>query len=485
MRRPNGRRRALLVAYCFPPVGGAGVQRPVKWVKYLRRAGWDVTVLTPSNPSVPALDETLCADIPAGTEILRARTLEPAYDVKRSASGPAADGAAWSAPLRWARSAALRVAKTVLQPDPQVLWYPAAVREASRHLERVPHDVVVCTAPPYSAFFIGQAIKRRFGVPLVLDYRDEWDLTGRYLENVPRDVVSRVVQERQQRALLRAADAVIATTQASLDHLGERIRALGGAARQVCIYNGYDAEDFAAPRGPTPEVPPTNRFRLVYSGTLWNLTTIEPLVEAALAIHRTSPSLLGNLELVVVGRKTPEQERILARMAVTACRVNNLAYCEHHTALSWVRSSSALCLLLSDVPGAERVVPAKLFEYLAARKEMLSVLPDGEAARIARRFQPAGCFRPGDVDGIRRWLTDRLAGAPSADAPPRSQERTRARGDDIEEFSRERQTDRLVDLLESLVSPDAHGENGDPRASAATSPSAMSSEPRSRKWQAS
>lgn len=485
MKRPGDRPRALLVAYCFPPVGGAGVQRPVKWVKYLERAGWDVTVLTPSNPSVPALDESLCADVPAGTKILRARTLEPAYDVKRSVAGSAAGGAAWSAPFRWARSAAVRVAKTVLQPDPQVLWYPAAVREAAHHLERVPHDVVVCTAPPYSAFFIGQAIKRRFGIPLVLDYRDEWDLTGKYLENVPRDVVSRVVQEQQQRALLRASDAVIATTQASLDQLGERIRAVGGSARQVCIYNGYDAEDFAAPHAPAPEVPRTNRFRLVYCGTLWNLTTIEPVVEAALAVHRASPALLENLELVVVGRKTPEQERILARMAVTSCEVKNLAYCEHQTALAWVRSSSALCLLLSDVPGAERVVPAKLFEYLAARKEMLSVLPDGEASRIARRFQPAGCFRPGDVDGIGRWLAERLAGAPSADAPPKSQERTRAAGEDIEEFSRERQTGRLVALLDDLVSPGGQGAKGAPRTSAADIRSAMSSEPRSPKWQSS
>jgi glycosyltransferase involved in cell wall biosynthesis len=402
-------------------------------------------VLTPSNPSVPVLDESLLADIPAETEILRARTWEPGYSFKKGASTRSKDPSSiWSAPRRWAKLAALEIAKTVLQPDPQVLWYRNAIKAATTLLTKTPRDAIICTAPPFSSFLIGQTLKRRFGVPLVLDYRDEWDVTSLYKENVPHDWFSRFVQEREQRMLLRSADAIIATTQASLDRLGERLAEIGHSPRRVCIYNGFDLEDFERfASAEQPPAQPFSRFRLVYTGTLWNLTNIEPLVHAAVDLHRAHPERARKLELVCVGRKTPEQQHILERVATTGCTLTNLEYCEHARVLSWLRSSDALCLLLADVPGAERVVPAKLFEYLAARKDLLAIVPDGEAARIVERFHPDGRFRPTDIIGIRGWLADRLerGSAPSGVAL----------GTDIDEFSRERQTARLLELLDTLT----------------------------------
>ncbi|MDZ4683681.1 MAG: glycosyltransferase [Planctomycetaceae bacterium] len=490
-RRRRG--RLLLVAYCFPPVGGAGVQRPVKWVKYLHRAGWDVTVLTPSNPSVPVRDDSLLAEVPEDTVFLRPRTWEPDYNVKK---GLAADSGRRSLTSR-VRGVVQSVAKAALQPDPQVLWYWNAVREAARHLAATPHDAIVCTAPPYSSFLIGRTLKRRFGLPLVLDYRDEWDMSSQYLEHAQRDWFSQSVQERMQRRVLAAADAVIATTQASADRLTKRLRAIGSSTAAHCIYNGFDVEDFTDHCAPPRRE--TGTFRLIYTGTLWNLTSIQPLVSAVESLNGSRPDAVAKLEIICVGRKTPEQAACLERLQNLGCRLSLHDYCAHDQVLEWMHGSDALCLLLSDVPGADRVVPAKLFEYLAARKDLLAIVPDGEAARLVERFFPEGRFAPSDVAGIRGWLESRLDQIP-APSPPSSGERVGVRGrtlhsvsesrttsghpsersapspypsppktgergpdeelwldsglptaDDIDEFSRERQAERLLEVLEELT----------------------------------
>ena len=456
-------RRVLLIAYNFPPVGGAGVQRPAKWAKYLRRFGWDVTVLTTENPSVPVRDESLLADLPEDVRIVRARTWEPDYRVKQSLVGAETERPSLLRRLKSAaKGLARRCVKLALQPDPQVLWNPNALRAGAAVLREQPHDAILVTAPAYSSFLVGAALKRQFGLPLILDYRDEWDLSGKYLENAQRDWFSRVVQERMQRRLLRQADAVVATTRASTTNLANKLAALRHSVPAVCIYNGFDAEDFgersivegrgltvsedAACRAICPSTlnPQPSTFRLVYTGTLWNLTDIEPLVKAIESLSASQPELVRKLELVCVGRKTPEQQQVLDRVRATTACLKAIDYCDHAEVLDWLNSADGVCLLLSDVPGAERVVPAKLFEYLAIRKEMLTIAPHGETADIANRFFPQGHFVPSDHSAIAAWLENRLSVVGHT-----HDERALRQG--LDEFSRESQTARLAVLLNELV----------------------------------
>lgn len=447
-------KRLLLVAYNFPPVGGAGVQRPVKWAKYLGRLGWDVTVLTTLNPSVPVRDESLLAEVPADVAIVRARTWEPDYRVKQNLISASPDkrlGLVQQA-ISALRGVTRRCVKLALQPDPQVLWNYHAIRAGAKVLRERRHDAILVTAPAYSSFFIGAALKRKFGLPLILDYRDEWDLSGKYLENAQRDWISRIVQTRMQSRLLKSADAVVATTELSTAALAEKLSALRHHIPAHCIYNGFDADEFDSSKGSVSfadttviDPPDAGTFRLVYTGTLWNLTDITPLVRGIEQLNATYPDLAARLEVVCVGRKTPEQLEALARLNATPTRLRLVDYCDHSAALQWMRSANGLCLLLSDVPGANRVVPAKLFEYLAVRKDMLAICPPGETADIVRRFFPRGHAAPGDLPVITRWLETRIR---NADVPS-----TAANTDScgLDEFSRENQTRRLVELLNSLV----------------------------------
>jgi glycosyltransferase involved in cell wall biosynthesis len=295
-------KRVLLICYQFPPVGGAGVQRVAKFVKYLPVFGWAPSVLTVANPSVPVYDRSLGADIPPETLVCRARTWEPGYAFKAAVS--AAHGAPFGGRARGRHLAgrpARGVTNLLLQPDPQVLWFPGAVREGARLLAAVRHAAVVASGPPFSAFLVGAALSRRAGLPLVLDYRDEWELSF-YMENKRPDRLARSLQGQMQQRLVRAARAVVATTRRSSEAL-ERVRdAAGSGARVTWIYNGFDPTDFPpAPLGPRRRGAP---YRLAYVGTLWDLQSVAPLVEAVLRLARRAPELAAGLELVFAGRRT-------------------------------------------------------------------------------------------------------------------------------------------------------------------------------------
>ena len=169
-------RRVLVVAYVFPPAGGAGVQRVTKFVKYLPEFGWDCSVLTVANPSVPVFDETLANEIPESTVMRLAKTLEPGYALKNavSAGSDGSNGATQTGGFRKLLKSTIRaVGNAVLQPDSQILWYPGAVKEGMQLLSELKHDAIFATAPPFSSFVTAAALSRRSGLPLIVDYRDE------------------------------------------------------------------------------------------------------------------------------------------------------------------------------------------------------------------------------------------------------------------------------------------------------------------------
>ncbi len=397
------RRRVLVVSYHFPPVGGAGVQRVAKFARYLPEFGWDVSVLQAANPSVPLRDESLLTELPADLVIERARTWEPSYAAKASGATPSRGGSSA------VRRAARRVARLLLQPDAQILWYPAAVRHGLRLLRRLPHDAILATAPSYTNLLVGRRLALASGLPLLCDFRDEWDLSQEYWENAAHDRAARAVQRRMQRAVLRQAAAIVATTAASTSRLVARAAEAGAEPASLTIYNGWDAGDFAAATTDRAVPPRPGTFRLVYAGTLWNLTSIAPVADAIERLAASGTAPLARLELLALGRKTPEQQQQLERIGRAGCVLTDVPYSDHATAIATMRSADALLLLLSDLPGVERVVPAKLFEYFAAARPMLAVTPPGEAAALVDAVQPGAHHLPGDTAGIAAWLSQHLS----------------------------------------------------------------------------
>jgi glycosyltransferase involved in cell wall biosynthesis len=435
------KRKVLVVAYIFPPVGGAGVQRVLKFVKYLRKHGWEPTVLTVANPSVPVIDESLAGDVPSEVRVVRAKSWEPSYAVKAAVTPKhAGEQSIWRRVKQLGMRAIRSCASIVLQPDSQMLWYPAAVAAGKRLLRKEQFDAILVTAPPYSSLLVGRALARASKVPLVVDYRDEWTISNDQLENKQLGPFARFLQRGMENRVLRTASGVVATTEASAESLRGRCREANASAPVYCIYNGFDADDF---RDIEPAARDSRLFRVVYMGTLWNLTSLAPFKEAVATLSKTKPDLARRLEVVIVGRRVGKQVALVEELQRLSCRTIVQDYLEHSTVLGYLASADATLLLLSDAPGAERVVPAKLFEYAASGCETLAIVPQGETWKLLDKVSGSTRFEPRDVGGVARWLESRLSLADSLNtrraAPPPG-------------FDRDTQTAQLAEILLNVTS---------------------------------
>lgn len=408
---PATLKRVLFVSYLFPPVGGVGVHRVTKFVKYLPEYGWQSSVLTVANPSVPLIDESLTADIPPGTIIRRARTLEPGCGLKRAVAGGSRQSRGLvSSAISGLKGLARSIANTVLQPDAQVLWRPAAIRKGLSLLRDVRHDAIIATGPPFSSFWLGATLSARTRLPLILDYRDEWDISNAYWENKRQGWCARRFQQWLQAHCARAADCLLATTPASAAALAEVARQARSSVRTTSIYNGFDPDDFSGQQRPVREDfgNGTRRFRLSFIGTLWNLNSIEPLVTAIEQLAERSPHLLDELELVCAGRRTDAQEALLDRLTETPCHVVRLPFVDHPRATELMATADSLLLLNADLPHTHGIINAKTFEYMAARRPMFVIAPEGDLWDVVRDLPGTVLCRPGDTAGIAEALAHEL-----------------------------------------------------------------------------
>jgi glycosyltransferase involved in cell wall biosynthesis len=393
----DARLRALVVSYNYPPVGGAGVQRMSKLVRYLPSHDVSPTVLTVANPSVPVRDASLEDDLPSGTEVVRARTFEPGYAVKQ---------AAWSAsaspptPMRRAVGVLSGAAKAMLVPDPQILWLPAAELALANRLGRRRDDVMLVSGPPFSQFLLAPLARARRGVGIVLDYRDEWstyrttyEMTGSRLARLSGDVL--------EPAILRCAHRVTTATEEFREELLRRNPFLA-PDRVVTIPNGYDPADF-------PEAlpdPPSDRFTVTYAGTIFKLTSARGLLGAIRRLHERSPDLARLLHVRFLGRIVDTERRWFE--GTEALGVTTHGYVPHDQVLPSLSASHLTLCLLDDVPGVERIYPAKIFELMYLGRPVLTLAPDGALARLARRHELGDVLPPRDEAAIAEALERRL-----------------------------------------------------------------------------
>lgn len=266
--------RALILSYAFPPVGGAGVQRVTKFVRYLPEFGVTPVVLTVENPSVPLRDETLLRELPSDLRVVRVPTLEPSYEAKRRAHDDGAFGGEGA--LKRLSRAGGKVARALLFPDPQILWLPNVVRRLSRWArEEPPFDVVFITAPPFSQLLLVPWLKRTFSVPVVIDYRDEWTTTLAQIHEDSRGRAALGLSDAIERRIVARADAVTMATEEYREELLRRMPQLAHA-KVHCLTNGYDPSDFPA----RPAEPPLGRFVVTYAGTVFRLTSMTGFMAA-------------------------------------------------------------------------------------------------------------------------------------------------------------------------------------------------------------
>ena len=426
--------RALIVSYSFPPVGGAGVQRVLKLAKYLPAYGITPALLTVENPSVPVRDASLERDVPLGLEIVRAKTLEPAYATKERLRTERTDGRSFTSRMS---VRLLKLGSHCLVPDPQVLWLPAARRALMTRISRGVDDLVFISAPPFSQFYLAPLARLRPGTGVVLDYRDEWGMTGR--SNGTESSAAASVGALIERGLLRCAHAVTTATAAYRSELCARFGFLD-RARVHAIPNGYDPDDFSTdlPR------PSGDHFVLTYVGTIFPLTSARSLLEAVRRLHARAPELARKLRLRFIGRIVEAEARHFE--GTEALGVERLGYLEHERAIDELAKAHAVVCILDAVPGAERVYPAKIFEIMYLRRPCLVLAPNGALADLVRRHRVGEVVSSRDVVAIASSLERMLRAFEAGTAPLTSAPI------DIDHFDRRHQAGQFAEVFRAAVS---------------------------------
>ena len=430
-------KRLLFVTYYFPPSGGPGVQRSLKFAKYLPEFGWRPTVLTvrPERAAWPDPDPDSVADIPEGISVERTGAWDPyawyARLLRRRKQDVISVGFAGEAGAASRRRFARWIRANVFLPDARVGWVPFAAARA-RALLKQPFDALLTTGPPHSAHLAGLAARGRLGTPWLVDLRDPWteiDFRG----ELPATAPARGLDAFFERRVLRAADGFSVVSPGMQRRFVER-----GYASPELIENGFDPADFA---GEAPRCAAGDAFVVAHVGNMNRARNPEALWKALSASEVSDWSALrlrftGNVDASVLA----------SAAACPAARLNASPYVSHRKAIERMREATLLLLCVNRVRGAEGIPTGKLYEYLASGRPVLGLgPPQGDAARILEETGGGRMFDFEDAEGARAFLRRHYeawrAGAPLRGAPP----------DRLERYSRREQTRRLAALLSSLA----------------------------------
>ena len=397
--------RLLWLAWFFPPIGGGGCQRTLKLVRYLEPLGWKSTVVTARDPDYWILDPTLCEEIPAGAEVIRVRALT-AQRLLALVRGAGAGLEERQGARRPGVFRALRRAQAwVMIPDGYVGWARAARRAAGRRIAAGGIDAVWTTSSPESAHVAGLALKRRFGLPWVADFRDPW--VGRVTYAPP----SRW-HDRRHRALeaevVAAADRVTVVSEAMASLYRERYPDLRSDRIEV-LPNGVDADDWrrAAARrfASTAEDAAWDegRFVLLHAGQLAHRPTARTLLEGARRAIAAEPALGRSLRIRFLGgnEELAAGDPLLGALGdVVALDPSR----PHLEALAAMRRADALALLGHGGRADALLYTGKIYEYLTSGRPVLAVLDAGPAAELLRRAGHEAVYGSSDAAGVADWI---------------------------------------------------------------------------------
>jgi glycosyltransferase involved in cell wall biosynthesis len=373
--------KVLLVTLYFPPAGGGGVQRPLKFATHLPGLGIQTHVLAPDDPKWVHRDDEL--PVPTLAWVHRVRFLGP------RGRRPAEELHGTAGLERYSRQLEL-FGRRLLFPDENVSFNVTAIPAALRIVREEGIDVVVTTSPPGSIHFVGAAVKRATGARWVADLRDS------LVAHPHRDAQRLIVRAKEQghhlvaRLAASQADAVVTVS----DAIAEEMRGLDPKGPVVTIANGADFDDFAGLEYHGPGT--GGRFRITHAGSFFGKRDPRPFLTALARVDGVVARFLGDF------RST---DREWARGI--ADRIELIPYAPHRRSLELQRDSEALLLLIPDAEGRGRgVLSGKVFEYLAAERPILAVVPpDGAAAQLLRETGAGVVVAPDDIDGIARELT--------------------------------------------------------------------------------
>lgn len=430
-------KKVLVITYYWPPSGGSGVQRWLKFVKYLVRAGWEPYVFTPENPSFTLEDKSLQSDVPESVEVIRFPIWEP-YQIFSKASSlfgkknlqqtdfiSTGKKSIFQSVSSWIRG-------NFFIPDARIFWVKPSVNYLIDFIQRNNIDKIITTGPPHSVHLIGLRLKRKNpSLHWIADFRDpwsEWDL----LDTLSLTSLARKRHQALERQVLTNADRVITIAPYHVD----RLQVLSGRKVDL-ITNGFDAEDFKG-----IEQVRTTKFTIRHIGVVDELRDPRPVMEAIKTLFISNPDLVEEVTIEFIGKVNSAFKDYVTSDSNLLQVVKFLDQIPHTQVLAGYGSTDLQLLVLAHTAIAPGNLPGKFFEYLASGKPILGIGPvNGDASEILNQTKAGVIVERTDTAGIKAALLSYYQNW---------KEGITINSSAIDKYSRKHLTYKLIEVLEEL-----------------------------------
>lgn len=433
-------KKVLILTYYWPPSGGAGVQRWVKFVKYFRKFDWEPIVYIPENPHYPVIDNSFGKDIPNDIKILSHPIWEP-YSFYKKFMGMKKGEAVQHGFIQEKKRSNLKskislwVRSNFFIPDARKFWIKPSIKYLTNYFKDAEKpDVIISTGPPHSVHLIGLGLKKNLKIAWVADFRDPW--TGiDFYSQLKLTKLADNYHHKLENKVLTNADKVIAIGW----HMADELKGLGAKEVEV-ITNGFDESDFKE----SIKTVKNKKFTISHIGSLnkdRNPTILWPALKEIIAKNEVFKNsfnlkLVGKVDHFVLGSI---EENGLSEY------LEKIDYLPHNEISNVLTSSDILLLLLNDTPNIEGIVTGKIFEYLASQRPILCIgSSTGDAARIINKTNSGKAVNFDDKSEIKTFLLSEFDSFINNKS-------IKTKTENIVEFSRKNLTKKLVELLNDML----------------------------------
>ncbi len=394
----NPRKRLLIISYYWPPAGGAGVQRPLKFAHYLPDFGWQPIIFTAKDAHYPMEDQSLVAQVPKDLEVLNCPIWEP-YNAYRKLLGYKKEEKVQAGFIEEEKknsklqSLAVWVRGNLFIPDARKFWVGPAVKSLLRYLEEQPVDAIFSTGPPHTVHLIAKAIKLKTGIPWVADFRDPWTNIDFY-NQLKLSKRADAKHHQLEKQVLQTADAVTTVSWTWAEELAE----IRGSKVEV-VTNGFDDADFGFNRTALDQ-----RFSIAHIGTVTKDRNPKALWTVLAKLCQENKQFNEQLQIRFVG-KTDYSIFASIEQAGLSRHLQKIDHMPYTEAIRVAAQSQLLLLLVNDAPNSQGRIPIKVYEYLPCQRPVLGIgHSKGDAAKIISEMKAGEVFDFEQEEEIKHFL---------------------------------------------------------------------------------
>jgi glycosyltransferase involved in cell wall biosynthesis len=433
--------KVLILTYYWPPAGGAGVQRWLKFVKYMRNFGWEPIVYTAENGEMPVIDESLQKDVPPGATILKKPIWEP-YTIYKRFIGRKKNDKINASFLNETKKRGLAEKISVwirgnfFIPDARKFWIKPSIGYLSDYIPKNGIKYVISSGPPHSMHLIALGLKKKNpDLKWIADFRDPWTNIDFY-EKLMLGKRADKKHHQQELSVLNNASLVLSIGQSMSDEFKEMYLDGGGddVAKFKVLTNGFDEEDIS-----TEQTIKDKKFSIAHIGTLVKDRNPEILWKVLGKLVRENQDFRKQLEIKLVGKVDIFVTEQINKAGLKTF-VRKIDYLPHTEVIREQQRSRLLLLLVNNTKNAKGILTGKFFEYMASGSPILAIGPvNGDLAQIIKETNTGLISGFEDEETLKRNILAWFAGG------------TTTRNDHaVSKYSRKELTRKLCDLLNSM-----------------------------------